>query len=291
MHALLRKTFGIDSFRNSQEAVITDILAGRHCLVLMPTGMGKSLCYQLPALMMDGLAVVISPLIALMKDQVDSLVKLGIDAAYINSSLGKHERENRYQNISEGRYKIIFVSPERFKKEEFINVICTRNISLLAVDEAHCASQWGNDFRPDYAKLAGFRKILGTPVTIALTATATRIVQDDIVSKLGIPKDEITIYNEGISRPNLNLSVIHVLDDGEKYQEILEILETEKGNSIVYFSLIKSLEAFSSFLQVEKISHSVYHGKLPAQKRKAIQKKFMDGSNSLMLATNAFGMG
>jgi ATP-dependent DNA helicase RecQ len=291
IHTTLKESFGLESFRNSQVEAIRHTLGGGNSLVLMPTGMGKSLCYQLPALLLDGLTVVISPLIALMKDQVDSLKKRGIDAVFINSSLGKSERENRYDGIRSGRYRLVFVSPERFQKSTFLEVIQTRTISLLAVDEAHCVSQWGNDFRPDYARVHEFRAILGNPVTMALTATATRRVQLDIIEKLGFKPDEIRIFNEGISRPNLHLSVINVLDNVEKFEEILELIEEFKGTAVIYFSLIKSLEEFSSHLSQKHIKHMVYHGKMPSEKREYIQRKFMNSSNSVMLATNAFGMG
>lgn len=287
----LRNNFGIDSFRTSQEEVVNHVLDGGNALVLMPTGMGKSLCYQLPALLLDGLTLVISPLIALMKDQVDSLQKRGIDAVFINSSLGKTERERRYAGIREGKYKLLFVSPERFQNETFIDVIRDRKVSLLAVDEAHCVSQWGNDFRPDYARIEEFRKILGLPVTLALTATATELVQRDIIEKLGFKAEEVRVFNEGISRPNLHLSLINVLDDGEKYEEILELIEEFKGTAVIYFSLIKSLEEFSSFLSQKHITHLTYHGRMAPDKRNAIQRKFMQRSNQIMLATNAFGMG
>ena len=288
---ILTETFKIDNFRSSQEEIIENVMNGKNCLILMPTGMGKSLCYQLPALLLDGLTVVISPLIALMKDQTDNLKKLGIDAAYLNSSLSKSEREKCINDIINNKYKILFVSPERFRNESFLEAIQKVDVSLLAIDEAHCSSQWGNDFRPDYSRLKEFREIVKNPVTVALTATATKIVQDDIIDKLGFSSDEILVFNEGINRPNLNLSVIDVIDYNEKYETILKLIEKHEGSKIIYFSLIKSLEAFSQFLNEKKISHSFYHGKMSAEKRKAIQKNFMNHRSPLMLATNAFGMG
>lgn len=199
----LKTLFGISSFRTSQERIISDVLAGKNCLVVMPTGMGKSICYQLPALALDGLTVVISPLIALMQDQVVKLKNLGIDAGYINSSLSKQDRLRSYENLKQGKYKIVYVSPERFRKKEFIDSLQNRKTSLLAIDEAHCISQWGHDFRPDYTKISEFREILGKPATIALTATATPEIQKDIVLQMGLQESEIEIYNEGICRPNL----------------------------------------------------------------------------------------
>lgn len=292
LNGILKETFRIKEFRSSQKKIISTVLSGSNALVLMPTGMGKSLCYQLPALMLPGLTIVISPLIALMKDQCDSLLRLEIDAGYINSSLSKSEREKRYRYISEGRYKIIFVSPERFRKKRFLEAVSKREISLLAVDEAHCASQWGNDFRPDYARISEFRKFLKNPVTIALTATATPDVQKDIIEILGMKENEISVYNEGIERLNINLAVHEVLDRNEKFKIIKdEILNKGQRNTIIYFNLIKDLEDFSKIFQENRIRHLAYHGKLSADRRREIHMKFLEYDRVIILATNAFGMG
>jgi len=291
LYGVLRNVFKIDEFRGSQKDIVIHTLRGNHSLVLMPTGMGKSLCYQLPALFFSGLTVVISPLIALMKDQVDSLKKIGVDAEFVNSTLSKSERERRYGNIKLGRYKLLYVSPERFRKKEFIDVIISREVSFLALDEAHCVSQWGNDFRPDYSRIGEFRELLGNPVTMALTATATPFVRDDIIAKTLIPPQEIKIFNEGICRPNLFLSVCKVLDEAEKFDLIYKKLVNCKKTAIVYFSLIKNLEKFASYLDIKGLKYSVYHGKLSPEKKKAVQKNFMEMKSPLMLATNAFGMG
>lgn len=288
---VLKEKFNFSGYRSSQKEIIERTLNGGHSLVLMPTGMGKSMCYQVPALLMDGLTVVISPLISLMKDQVDQLRSLGIDASFINSSLNKAERLRRYRHIREGKYKLLYVSPERFRKSDFAEVISERKISLLAIDEAHCVSQWGNDFRPDYSRVGEFRQLLGNPVTMALTATATGRVQEDIIKKTGIPEKEIKIYNEGVCRPNLSLSVIPVLDENEKFEGILSHINKTKGNAIIYFNLISSIEKFAEFLDNKRKSYSVYHGKLDPEKRKRIQKRFIESDKVLMLATNAFGMG
>lgn len=289
---VLNEQFGIKEFRASQKQVVDDALAGRHTLVLMPTGMGKSLCYQLPALMLHGLTLVLSPLIALMKDQVDALRAKGIDATFINSSLSKPERERRYRQLEEGRYPLLFVSPERFRDQRFRALLNTREISLFAVDEAHCASQWGNDFRPDYSRLAEYREILGKPVTMALTATATARVQKDIIKILGFAPQEITVYNEGIDRPNLHLSVTEVIDETEKFELLRDRLTRNRGEiSIIYFNLIKSIERFSELLQREGVAHMIYHGKLNASARRDIQRRFLASDSAVMLATNAFGMG
>ena len=294
MHTLentLKKYFGFNAFRGRQEEIIENVLKGQHVLAIMPTGSGKSILYQLPALLLKDLTLVISPLIALMKDQVDGLRKKGIDATFINSSLGKKEREKRLRNTAEGKYKILFVTPERFRKKDFVQVIQSRTISLLAVDEAHCISEWGHDFRPDYTRLTEFRRILNNPPTIALTATATPEVQTDIIHQLGLQENDVIIYNEGINRPNLHLSVSALWGEDEKMQAILNLINKNPGSGIVYFSLIKDLENMSALLSRNGMTHLVYHGALETQQRKRIQDLFMNGQNQIVLATNAFGMG
>jgi ATP-dependent DNA helicase RecQ len=288
---ILQSVFRINRFRSSQAEVIDHVLSGRHALVIMPTGMGKSLCYQVPALCLDGLSIVVSPLIALMKDQVDGLVALGVDAAFINSSLAKPERLARYRDLAEGRYRLLYVTPERFRKSEFIEALSGRHVSLMAVDEAHCISEWGHDFRPDYTRLAEFRAAVGNPVTVALTATATSDVQEDIVRQLGLSVDEMKIFHEGITRPNLALRVTEVIEEKEKLAAILADLAAYPGSRIVYFTLIKTLERFSELFQDRRISHICYHGKLDSRERRRAQDAFMTNPNRLVLATNAFGMG
>ncbi|MGH7493776.1 MAG: RecQ family ATP-dependent DNA helicase [bacterium] len=291
MKSVLQKYFGYSSFRGPQEAIIRHVLEKKHALVIMPTGMGKSLCYQIPALMQRGLSVVISPLIALMKDQVDDLVARGIDAAYINSSLRRSEREARYAALRTGAYKLLYITPERFRKPDFVELLQARQIDLLAVDEAHCISAWGHDFRPDYSRLREFRAMLGNPTTLALTATATPEVQDDIVFQLGLKRAEVRTFHEGIARPNLFLKVEELWGEKEKLEFMLAQHRQHPGNGIVYFALIKSLEAVSALLQRAGIPHLRYHGDLNAGARKRVQDKFMQGENQLVLATNAFGMG
>ncbi len=287
----LKKVFGISEFRTSQEQIIQDILDGKNCLVIMPTGMGKSVCYQFPAMVLDGLTVVISPLIALMQDQVVKLKSIGVDAEYINSSLTKEERIQRYTNLENGKYKIIYVSPERFRKFAFVQIFRNRKVSLLAIDEAHCISQWGHDFRPDYTKIAEFREILNRPRTIALTATATKEIQKDIIKQIGLSDSEINVYNEGICRPNLYLEVRTFVDSTSKSKEIVSLLKEAQKSTIVYFNLIKNLESFSELLDLEKISYRVYHGQLPPDRRKKVQNDFLNSDKMILLATNAFGMG
>jgi ATP-dependent DNA helicase RecQ len=257
----------------------------------MPTGMGKSLCYQVPALAQDGLTLVISPLIALMKDQVDRLRARGIDASFINASLDRREREARQDALAAGAFKLLYVTPERFRKPEFVALVRARKVDLLAVDEAHCISQWGHDFRPDYTRLREIREVLGLPTTIALTATATPRVQQDIIGQLGLEPAEVAIFHEGIARPNLHLGVRAVLGDGEKLDAIIAMRERERGNAIAYFALIKTLSWFSDQLLARGVRHLVYHGDLGKNERRQIQNDFMRGEGNLVLATNAFGMG
>ncbi len=303
---ILQQRFGHAKFRGSQRQVIERVLDGRHVLLIMPTGMGKSLCYQIPALMLAeqepadcaprpdgqrGLTVVLSPLIALMKDQVDALQARGISATFINSSLRRDDRQARYANVGRGQYDLLYVTPERFRKDAFIEMLRHRKVHLLAVDEAHCISHWGHDFRPDYTRLAEIRKLLGQPTTIALTATATPEVQQDIVRQLGLEPDDVRLFHEGINRPNLSLAVADVWGDDEKLRHILQTHQAHAGSGIVYFTLIKTLLQFSELLDAQGVPHLRYHGDLPRDERRAVQEEFMRKPACLVLATNAFGMG
>lgn len=288
----LKKYFGYDSFKGLQKDVINRLLKEKgHCLVIMPTGGGKSLCYQFPAMIMKGGTIVISPLIALMQDQVDSLKKKNIPADFINSTVGSEQRIERLKKFIKGEIKILYVTPERFKKKDFVEEIQKARISLFAVDEAHCISEWGHDFRPDYSRMKEIREILKNPLTIALTATATPDVQKDIILKLGIKENEIKIFHEGIQRPNLRLEAIEVYDEKETLNTIIKILKQYEGPGIIYFTLIKTLERFSKLLNAKGFEHGIYHGKLSPKTRKEIQRNFLNGKQKLILATNAFGMG
>ncbi len=268
----------------------------------MPTGGGKSLCYQVPAIVMARsqtghaparrpLTLVLSPLIALMKDQVDALQALGVEATFINSSLTGEQRRERYAGLAEGRFEILYVTPERFRKAAFLEVLAERSVGLLAVDEAHCISQWGHDFRPDYTRLREIRSQLGEPTTLALTATATRQVQADIVQQLGLSTDAMQIFHEGIERPNLTLQVAEVWGDDDKLEHIRQVFEETPGAGIIYFTLIKTLMRFSEFFDSQRLPHLVYHGDLPRVQRRRVQEQFLDEPEHLVLATNAFGMG
>ena len=301
-HEALQTIFGHTEFRATQAQVIQRVISGQHALVVMPTGMGKSLCYQIPAVVdwpdrpaQEGdLVLVLSPLIALMKDQVDALNQKGVDAAFINSSLQRDERRRRYQDVAEGKYRLLYVTPERFRKSEFLEVLAQRNVRLLVVDEAHCISEWGHDFRPDYTRLAEFRELVGAPTTIALTATATPAVQQDIIRQLGLEPEEIQLFHSGIDRPNLELLVHEVYSPDQKYDHLLRVTDdplVQSGSAILYFTLIRTLLEYSSRLREDRIQHVVYHGDLDRHTRRRIQEDFMQGRARLVLATNAFGMG
>jgi ATP-dependent DNA helicase RecQ len=286
---VLRQNFGHSEFRGDQESVLQSVFAGQSALVLMPTGMGKSLCYQLPALMLEGTTVVISPLIALMQDQVDKAQAHGLRATYLSSTLTRDERLDRYEKIGRGEYQLVYVTPERFRKPEFLSVIEKVKIPLLAVDEAHCISQWGHDFRPDYSRLGEFREILGNPTTLALTATATAAVQKDILRELRI--EDAPTFHSGIERPNLALSVHEVYGIDEKVRGIVGLRHLNPGAGIIYFSLIQTLYKVSSELARLNVRHTIYHGQLPAPERRRNQARFIGGESDLILATPAFGLG
>jgi ATP-dependent DNA helicase RecQ len=289
---ILKKYFNYDSFRGEQENIINAIVhEKRNSLVLMPTGSGKSLCYQIPSLIFQGGTIVVSPLIALMQDQVDALRKKNIPAGFINSTVSKEQRDRRLNDFLSGKLKLLYITPERFRKKEFVEKIKGADISLFAVDEAHCVSEWGHDFRPDYSRLGEFRAILNNPLTIALTATATPEVQTDIIDKLNLNHEEVKIFHQGIERPNLKLEAAEVFDEKEKLEEILNIIHNYPGSGIIYFALIQTLEKFSQFLSDKKIAHGIYHGKLGDQERKKKQRDFINGKENIILATNAFGMG
>ena len=296
---LLQRHFGFHSFRSCQGDIVDHVCNGNHALVIMPTGMGKSLCYQIPALHFANiehaddrkpLTLVISPLIALMKDQVDALTRKGVAATFINSSLSRQERTQRYQQVEQGQFDLLYVTPERFRKVEFTKLIKKRHVCLLAVDEAHCISHWGHDFRPDYTRLQEIRELLGNPTTVALTATATPVVQQDIVTQLGLTPDNIQLFHEGIDRPNLALDIIKTWGDDEKLDYIQQTNGSIPGSGIVYFTLIRTLERFSERLRENGVHHLSYHGDLPRTRRREVQNWFME-DECLVLATNAFGMG
>ena len=292
MRRTLREVFGIEHLRLGQKNVIRAVLAGRDALALMPTGAGKSLCYQLPALYLPGMTVVISPLISLMKDQADKLVQAGVPAVTLNSSLKRSEETEALRRIRDGDVKIVFVTPERFVKAEFIALCAYRRVGLIVVDEAHCVSEWGHDFRPDYLDLAQATETLGRPPLLALTATATGDVVDDVLRHLKM-RDPLVV-NTGILRENLHFSVRHVTDGREKalkIRETLDFVSCHDGSGIIYAATVKEVERFYDALKAANASVEKYHGKLSAKERIAAQDAFMANECRIIVATNAFGMG
>ena len=282
--------FGLTEFRHGQRLVIDAIMSDRDTLCIMPTGGGKSLCFQLPSIARDGVTLVISPLIALMKDQVDSLIAIGIPATFINSSLPAAQQQARIQGMIHGEYKLVYIAPERLRSNAFMRAVSKTHIQLLAVDEAHCISQWGHDFRPDYARLGRFRKRIGNPQTIALTATATRLVQDDIANILEL--DNPATFVTGFARSNLHLAVEAPNGNLEKDEKLVEFLNTREGCGIIYASTRKNCEHLVELLS-ERTNRNLafYHGGMESQARRTVQESFMTGETQVIVATNAFGMG
>ncbi len=283
------RVFGFRDFRPGQEQILEAIFSGEDTLVIMPTGGGKSLCYQLPALLFPGVSLVISPLIALMKDQVDSLKVMELPAVAIHSLMGIHEQEEVLQKISSGFYKIVYISPERLRNGPFMSVLKKTSVSLVAVDEAHCISVWGHDFRPDYLKIGQALEWLGRPQTIALTATATSRVREDIISQLKLrsPAQFIT----GFDRRNLFFEVLQVKSSKEKLAHLLNQLNPLKGATIVYVGTRKAVESIVKQLDRKGIEALGYHAGVEDEERTRIQEAFMEGRENLIIATNAFGMG
>ena len=282
--------FGLDQFRPGQRQVIDAVMSGRDTLCIMPTGGGKSLCFQLPTIARSGMAIVISPLIALMKDQVDSLNRIDIPATFINSSLTQDEQMQRLGKMASGEYKLVYIAPERLRSNAFMRAIGKIEIQMLAIDEAHCISQWGHDFRPDYARLGGFRERIGRPQTVALTATATKLVQDDIAKILNL--ESPATFVTGFARDNLALSVESPNGNHEKDQRLIEYLRQTEGCGIVYASTRKNCEHLVELLSANlKRSLAFYHGGLSPEQRRDVQESFMSGETPIIVATNAFGMG
>ena len=286
----LNDRFGLDEFRPGQREVIEHVLKGRDVLCVMPTGGGKSLCYQFPAVMLEGLTLVISPLIALMKDQVDALTQRGLRATLINSTLDPVEQRARMAEIEAGLYDLVYVAPERFRSVRFVETIARLKPALLAVDEAHCISQWGHDFRPDYARIGRARKALGDPPCIALTATATDLVRRDISDQLELR--DPAVFVAGFDRPNLTYGVIDASRDADKLVALARTLDECKGPAIVYASSRLRCEDVAGFLRKELRRQTVvYHAGMTREDRTLSQERFMTGDAEIVVATNAFGMG
>ena len=285
----LRETFGLDALRPGQADVIRSVLSGRDTLAIMPTGAGKSLCYQLPALHLDGTTIIVSPLIALMKDQADKLRELGLEAVQVNSTITGRTEADVLRRIGEDRSDFVFTTPERMAEPDFLATLAAATIDFVVIDEAHCISQWGHDFRPSYLALREAVRSLGDPPVLALTATATDEVVEDIGRQLGRP--DLTIFRTGIYRSNLRLAVEHVSGDEEKRGELVRLLEENEGAGIVYTATVRHADEVTRFLQGEGFEVETYHGRQAAGRRRAAQDRFMAGELRAMVATNAFGLG
>ena len=286
-HLILKKYWGHDSFRPLQEDIIHAVIAKKDVLALLPTGGGKSVCFQVPAMMMDGICLVISPLIALMKDQVENLKRKGIPALAIYSGMHFADVKQTLQNAAFGNYKFLYVSPERLETNLFLEFLPAIKPCLIAVDEAHCISQWGYDFRPPYLRIANLRvELPGVPV-IALTASATLPVQNDICEKLNFKKEQVR-FQQSFARPNLSYSVFEPVS---KQTKLLEVLKNVKGTAIVYCKSRRQTQQVSDLLKLNGIGASYYHAGLNNEQRTIRQQDWINNSTRVIVATNAFGMG
>jgi len=286
----LERYFNFSRFRPGQREIVEAILAGKDVVALMPTGGGKSLCYQLPAILSEKTSIIISPLIALMKDQVDALNARGIPATFINSSLSSSEADFRIQGVRNGKYKLLYVAPERLSNQYFQSLIADIDFFLLAVDEAHCVSAWGHDFRPDYLEIKEFiGRLRNRPAVAAFTATATPEVKDDISVRLNLKNPEVFV--RGFNRPNLKFFVEKDLKPRERYAEVLRLVGTMEGVGIVYTLTRKEADQMALFLKENDVPAAAYHAGMSAPEREKIQNGFMDDNYKVIVATIAFGMG
>ncbi|MFC1645405.1 RecQ family ATP-dependent DNA helicase [Patescibacteria group bacterium] len=286
----LKKHFNFSSFRSGQEEIVESIMSGKDVIALMPTGGGKSLCYQLPAVLFKNLTVVISPLIALMKDQVDALNARGIGATFINSSLSEKEIQERTEDIRSGKTKILYIAPERLGNPKFQGILNELDIDFLAVDEAHCVSQWGHDFRPDYLNVKkNISKLKKRPIIAAFTATATPEVKEDISSRLDLSDPKVFV--RGFDRPNLRFFVRANLKKKDRRTEALRLIKKLDGPGIIYAITKKEAELAAEFLNDNGINAACYHAGLSSEKRSEVQNGFMEDKFRVIVATVAFGMG
>jgi len=284
----LRETFGYTRLRAGQEEVIASVLDREDTLAIMPTGAGKSLCYQLPALHLPGLTVVVSPLIALMKDQVDKLGQAGVHVVEVNSTLSAREEQAALEAIRAGATEMVFTTPERLTDASFLKVLQEVRLDLFVIDEAHCISHWGHDFRPAFLEIAHAMEALGDPPLLALTATATAPVIQDIERQL---RRKLTVINTGIYRPNLQFRVAHATNDDEKMSQVLRLATGLSGSGIVYTATVKNADLVFEALRDAGVAVGRYHGRMRAKERDQSQDDFMSGRCRVMVATNAFGLG
>ncbi|HEY9775747.1 MAG TPA: ATP-dependent DNA helicase RecQ [Planktothrix sp.] len=290
IHEILRQRFGLSEFRPKQLEVIDNVLQGKHTLALLPTGYGKSLCYQVPSQLLDGVTIVVSPLIALMQDQVSGLIRRGItNVTLLNSSLQYDERDQRMADIRNGMYKLIYVAPERFESASFRRLLSSLNVALIVIDEAHCISQWGHDFRPHYRNLSNYLSHFPAARILALTATATGVVQRDIVQSLALPQMQVVVGS--FDRPNLHLEVRQFDGSYEKDSYLFQLLRGKNEPAIVYTNSRKETEQLSGRLKENGIHSAFYHAGLSQADRQRIQHNFEQEQPPVIVCTVAFGMG
>ncbi|MFM7156283.1 MAG: RecQ family ATP-dependent DNA helicase, partial [Bacteroidota bacterium] len=289
--SILQQYYGYDAFRRGQLEIIEHIVHGKDALVIMPTGGGKSLCYQIPALLLPGTALIISPLIALMKDQVDALIKRKIPAALINSSISLQDQQAILQEVQQNRIKLLYISPERLQNPQFIAFLQSISLSFIAVDEAHCISEWGHDFRPAYTAIStALQELQQQPPRMALTATATPEVQQDIINQLVLRSPYVHVG--GFYRNNLHYQVVRSESKAKWLISYLQKrIKTANGAMIVYCGSRKRVEEYAKALQQESIPVLSYHAGLPDSQRQRVQDEFLKEHSPILIATNAFGMG